>query len=30
MLQILLASSGVRSRYDAGKHERFDVEMRAC
>jgi type IV secretory pathway VirB3-like protein len=30
MLQILLASAGCRSRYDAAKHGRFDVEMRAC
>ena len=27
MLQILLASSGARRRYDPGKHERFDVEV---
>ncbi len=28
MLQILLASSRARRRYDPGKHERFDVEVR--
>ena len=28
MLQILLASSGARRRYDPGKHERFDVEAK--
>ena len=27
MLQILLASSGARRRYDPAKHERFDVEV---
>ena len=27
MLQILLASSGARRRYDQGKHERFDVKV---
>src|SRR5437762_10967635 len=27
MLQILLASSGARRRYDPGKHEWFDVEV---
>ena len=27
MLRILLASSQARSRYDAGKHERVDVEV---
>jgi len=29
MLRILLASSGARRRYDPGKHERVDVEIRA-
>jgi type IV secretory pathway TrbD component len=27
MLRILLASSGVRRRYDPGKHERFGMEV---
>ncbi|MBS1816957.1 MAG: VirB3 family type IV secretion system protein [Acidobacteria bacterium] len=27
MLQILIASSGARRRYDPGKHERFEVEV---
>ena len=27
MLQIMLASSRTRRRYDPGKHERFDVEV---
>jgi len=27
MLRILLASSGARRRYDAGKHERVDLEV---
>lgn len=27
MLQIILASSSARRRYDPGKHERFDVEV---
>ena len=27
MLQIVIASSGSRRRYDPGKHERFDVEV---
>jgi type IV secretory pathway TrbD component len=27
MLRILLASSGVRRRYDPGKHERVDLEI---
>lgn len=27
MLQILLASSNAKRRYDPGKHERFDVEV---
>jgi len=27
MLQIMLASSRARRRYDPGKHERFDVEV---
>lgn len=27
MLRIAIASSGSRRRYDAGKHERFDVEV---
>ena len=29
MLQILLASSQARRRYDPGKHERFNVEVRS-
>ena len=28
MLRIVIASSGGRRRYDPGKHERFDVEVR--
>ena len=28
LLQILLCSTGVRSRYDAATHRRFDVEVR--
>ena len=28
MLRIVIASSGSRRRYDPGKHERFDVEVR--
>jgi len=27
MLQILIASSGARRRYDPGKHELFEVEV---
>src|ERR1700733_5090961 len=30
MLRILLASSTARRRYDPGKHEPFDVEVRSC
>ena len=30
MLRILLASSRIRSRYDAVKHARFDVEVCSC
>ena len=30
MLRILLSSSQFRTRYDAAKHERFDVEVRTC
>jgi type IV secretory pathway TrbD component len=30
MLRILLSSSRFRSRYDAIKHIRFDVEVRSC
>ena len=30
MLRILLSSSRFRTRYDAAKHARFDVEVRAC
>ena len=30
MLRILLASSKTRSRYDPGKHEPFDIEVRPC
>jgi type IV secretory pathway TrbD component len=30
MLRILLSSSRFRTRYDALKHARFDVEVRAC
>jgi type IV secretory pathway TrbD component len=30
MLRILLASSKARRRYDAGKHEPFDAEVRSC
>jgi type IV secretory pathway TrbD component len=30
MLRILLSSSRVRSRYDALKHTRFDVEVCPC
>ena len=30
MLRILLSSSRFRPRYDAAKHERFDVEVRTC
>ena len=30
MLRILLSSSRFRTRYDAAKHERFDVEVRTC
>ena len=30
MLRILLSSSGFRTRYDAAKHDRFDVEIRTC
>jgi type IV secretory pathway TrbD component len=29
MLQIMLASSSAKRRYDAGKHEPFDVEVRS-
>jgi hypothetical protein len=28
MLRIVIASSGSRRRYDPGKHDRFDVEVR--
>lgn len=28
MLSILIASSGAKGRYDPGKHERFDMEIR--
>ena len=27
MLRIVIASSGIRRRYDPGKHDRFDVEV---
>jgi len=30
MLRILLSSSRFRTRYDAIKHTRFDVEVRSC
>ena len=30
MLRILLSSSRFRTRYDAAKHDRFDVEVRTC
>ena len=30
MLRILLTSSRLRRRYDPGKHQRVDVEMRPC
>ena len=30
MLQILLASSRVRTRFDAGKHSPVDLEVRPC
>ncbi len=30
MLRILLSSSRFRTRYDAAKHRRFDVEVRPC
>jgi type IV secretory pathway TrbD component len=30
MLRILLASSNARRRYDPGKHEPFDAEVRSC
>ena len=30
MLRILLSSSKFKSRYDAAKHARFDVEVRRC
>jgi type IV secretory pathway VirB3-like protein len=30
MLRILLSSSRFRERYDAVKHARFDIEVRAC
>ena len=30
MLRILLSSSRFKARYDAAKHVRFDVEVRAC
>lgn len=30
MLRILLSSSPFRTRYDAGKHHRFDVEALPC
>lgn len=30
MLRILLSSSRFRTRYDAAKHGRFDVEVRSC
>jgi hypothetical protein len=29
-LRILLASSKARRRYDPGKHEPFDAEVRSC
>ena len=30
MLQIILASSSARRRYDPGKHQPFDVEVASC
>ena len=27
MLRIVIASSGIRRRYDPGRHDRFDVEV---
>src|SRR5712691_4465276 len=30
MLRILLASSAHRRRYDPGKHDRVDLEVRSC
>jgi type IV secretory pathway TrbD component len=30
MLRILLASAGVRSRYDCGKHEPVSMELESC
>ena len=30
MLRILLAASQARRRYDPGKHESFDAEVRSC
>jgi type IV secretory pathway TrbD component len=30
MLRILIASSKARRRYDPGKHEPFDAEVRSC
>ena len=30
MLRILLSSSRLRTRYDAAKHTRFDVEVSSC
>ena len=30
MLRILLSSSRFRTRYDAAKHDRFEVEVRTC
>ena len=30
MLRILLSSSKFKSRYDAAKHARFDLEVRQC
>jgi type IV secretory pathway TrbD component len=30
MLRILLSSSKFKSRYDAAKHARFDLEVRRC
>lgn len=30
MLRILLTSSGLRRRYDPGKHDRIDLVMKRC
>ena len=30
MLRILLASAGIRHRYDPGKHRHVEVEVRSC